>query len=95
MMNNGQSPGLDPGYGSLEFSTFADFTQDLKAKTSREDLLPEFSKTRTTSPSISQLDLAVANALQNLQTLQVEKEKLFLKSFFLTLQNFRSNVPTC
>jgi len=92
MMNNGQSPGLDPGYGSLEFSTFADFTQDLKAKTSREDLLPEFSKTRTTSPSISQLDLAVANALQNLQTLQEQRANV-LNTNYMPRPDYNNNDP--
>jgi len=71
-MMSSQSPGLDPGYGSLEFSTFADLTQDMKSK-SREDLLPSFIKPRPNPPSISQLDLAVANALHNLQSLQNQR----------------------
>jgi len=72
MMSGGPSSRLDPGYGSLEFSNFAELTQDIKSK-SREDLSPPFTKPRVNTPSISQLDLAVANALHNLQTLQQQR----------------------
>ena len=70
-MSNGLSPGMDPGYGSLEPSRFSNFGQDVESK-SREDLLPPRVTTRPSDPSISHLDVVVANAIHNLQTLQVQ-----------------------
>ena len=71
MMSNGQSPGIDPGYGSFEPKRFAPFGQEAKTKPG-EHFLPPFASPRPSAPSAIELDLAVANALHNLQTLQVQ-----------------------
>jgi len=73
------SPSSDAGYGSYtsqqssEFRSFADFTRAISASRPRNGASAPSSEPRPTLTSITELDIAVAQAVQNLQIAQEKR----------------------